>query len=96
MFEQTFKNLDDIMFQEPGCNSELDYAEQSPWLLFLKYLDDFEAARAIEAKISGQNHTPIFKNEYRWSSCAKPARGDGSHDNEAALIGSDLIDCPTT
>ena len=23
MFEQTFKNLDDIMFQVPGCNTEL-------------------------------------------------------------------------
>jgi hypothetical protein len=35
MFEQTFKNLDDIMFQEPGCNTELDYVErvrhQHPW-----------------------------------------------------------------
>ena len=92
MFEQTFKNLDDIMFQEPGCNSELDYAEQSSWLLFLKYLDDLEAERAVDAKISGNAHTPIFKDEYRWSSWAKPVRADGSHDDDAALIGSDLID----
>ena len=42
MFEQTFKNLDDIMFQEPGCNSELDYAEQSSWVLFLKHQDALE------------------------------------------------------
>ena len=34
MFERIFKSLDDIMFQEPGCNSELDYAEQSSWMLF--------------------------------------------------------------
>ena len=39
MFQQTFKNLDDVMFQEPGCNTELDYVEQSSWMLFLKYLD---------------------------------------------------------
>ena len=50
MFEQVFKSLDDIMFQEPGCNSELDYAEQSSWMLFLKYLDDMENERAYATK----------------------------------------------
>ena len=48
MFEQVFKTLDDIMFQEPGCNSELDYAEQSSWMLFLKYLDDMENERGTD------------------------------------------------
>lgn len=42
MFEQTFKNLDDILRKEAGCASELDYTEQTSWLLFLKYLDDLE------------------------------------------------------
>jgi type I restriction enzyme M protein len=49
MFLQTFKNLDDIMFQEPSCNTELDYVEQSSWMLFLKYLDDQEQERTIES-----------------------------------------------
>ena len=40
MFEQTFKNLDDVLWKEAGCSSELDYTEQISWLLFLKYLDD--------------------------------------------------------
>ena len=29
MFEQTFKNIDDVLWKEAGCASELDYAEQS-------------------------------------------------------------------
>jgi len=29
MFEQTFKNIDDVLRQEAGCSSELDYTEQS-------------------------------------------------------------------
>ncbi len=45
MFEQTFKNIDDVLWKEAGCSSELDYTEQTSWLLFLKYLDDLEAAR---------------------------------------------------
>ena len=43
MFEQTFKNIDDILHKDAGCSSELDYTEQSSWLLFLKYLDALEA-----------------------------------------------------
>ncbi|MFZ3160235.1 MAG: hypothetical protein WA134_08625 [Rhodoferax sp.] len=29
MFEQTFKNIDDILHKDAGCISELDYTEQS-------------------------------------------------------------------
>ena len=29
MFEQTFKNIDDVLWKEAGCSSELDYIEQS-------------------------------------------------------------------
>ena len=65
MFEQTFKNLDDIMFQEPGCNSELDYAEQSSWMLFLKYLDDLERERELEAQLDGAPFQPLFEPQYR-------------------------------
>jgi type I restriction enzyme M protein len=38
MFEQTFRNVDDILRKEAGCTTELDYMEQTSWLLFLKYL----------------------------------------------------------
>ena len=42
MFEQTFKNIDDVLWKEAGCTTELDYTEQTSWMLFLKYLDDLE------------------------------------------------------
>src|SRR5665811_37595 len=38
IFEQAFKNIDDVLHKDAGCTSELDYTEQSSWLLFLKYL----------------------------------------------------------
>ena len=34
MFEQAFKNIDDILRNEAGCTTELDYTEQTSWLLF--------------------------------------------------------------
>lgn len=40
LFEQTFKNIDDTLRKDAGCSSELDYVEQTSWILFLKYLDD--------------------------------------------------------
>ena len=53
MFEQTFKNIGDVLWKEAGCSSELDYTEQTSWMLFLKYLDDLEGERAIEVCLDG-------------------------------------------
>ncbi len=92
MFEQTFKNLDNIMFQEPGCNSELDYAEQSSWMLFLKYHDDLERERILEAQMIGKAFQPLFEPQYRWSEWAAPKTTDGKPDLDRTRIGSDLVD----
>jgi hypothetical protein len=54
MFKQTFKNIDDVLWKEAGCTTELDYTEQTSWLLFLKYLDDLEQEKAIEAELVGK------------------------------------------
>ena len=59
MFEQTFKNIDDVLHKDAGCGSELDYVEQSSWVLFLKYLDDLEKERESSAgptRILGDMH----------------------------------------
>jgi len=54
MFEQTFNNLDNVLRQEAGCTTELDYTEQTSWMLFLKYLDDLEEERSLEAQLNGK------------------------------------------
>ena len=51
MFEQAFKNIDDVLWKDAGCTSELDYTEQTSWLLFLKYLDALENDKATEAAL---------------------------------------------
>ena len=92
MFEQTFKTLDDIMFQEAGCNSELDYAEQSSWMLFLKYLDDLEEERAAVALMEDKPFIPLFEPQYRWSAWATPKTDVGKPDLDNRRIGQDLVD----
>ncbi len=51
MFEQAFKNVDNVLWKEAGWTTELDYTEQTSWLLFLKYLDDLEKDKAGEASL---------------------------------------------
>jgi type I restriction enzyme M protein len=92
MFEQTFKNIDDVLWKEAGCTTELDYTEQTSWLLFLKYLDDLEASRAIEADLRGQPYVHIIDAAHRWGRWAAPKGPDGKIDHNRALTGDDLID----
>ena len=66
-FEQTFKNIDDTLWKDAGCSSELDYVEQTSWILFLKYLDDLEKDKATAGLLSGKTYTPIIAPEFQWN-----------------------------
>jgi type I restriction enzyme M protein len=92
MFEQTFKNIDDILHKDAGCGSELDYVEQTSWILFLKYLDDLEKDRATVAELTGKTHTPIIDKNYQWTVWAMPKGKDGKLDYHKAKTGDDLTD----
>lgn len=91
MFEQAFKNIDDILHKDAGCGSELDYVEQTSWVLFLKYLDDFEVARQKAAKLAGKTNTPIIEEQFKWGVWACPKTPDGKLDHHKAMTGEDLI-----
>jgi len=91
MFQQTFKNIDDVLWKEAGCSSELDYTEQTSWMLFLKYLDDLERERSMEAGLVGKTYDFILEKPFQWSSWVAPKKADGSFDHDTALTGDDLI-----
>jgi len=90
MFEQAFKNIDDTLWKDAGCTSELDYTEQTSWILFLKYLDDLEREKAMEAELVGKSYQHIIDVPYRWESWAAPKTADGNFDHNKALTGDDL------
>ena len=92
MFEQTFKNIDDALWKESGCTTELDYTEQTSWLLFLKYLDGLEQDKAAEAMLEGKTYRHILDAAYRWESWAAPKDADGRLDHNKALTGDDLVE----
>ena len=91
-YEQTFKNIDNILRTDEGCGSELDYIEQKSWILFLKYLDDLEKTRQMEAMLQDKAYSPIIAEGYRWSDWAMPRTASGAYDIHNALVGDDLIE----
>ena len=91
MFEQSFKNIDDILHKDAGCGSELDYVEQTSWVLFLKYLDDLEKDKETAAVLSGKDYTRIIDQKHQWTTWAAPKLEDGKIDHNA-LTGDDLLD----
>lgn len=91
MFEQSFKNIDATLRKDSGVSSELDYVEQTSWILFLKYLEDLEQDKANAAILSGEEYNRLIESEYQWSTWAAPKQSDGSFDHNA-ITGDDLLD----
>ena len=92
MFEQSLKNIDDILHQDSGCATELDYIEQTSWILFLKYLDDLEKDKQTHAALAGKEYEFIIDPSYRWDAWAMPKTSDGKADRGIILSGTDLKD----
>ena len=91
MFEQTFKNIDDVLYKDSGSDSELDYIGQTSWVMFLRYLDELEQEKADEAELRGQEYQYILNEEYRWANWAMPKGADGKLDHHVAMTGPDLV-----
>jgi len=92
MFEQTFKNIDDALWKDQGCDSELDYIGQTSWIMFLRYLDELELDKSDEAQLKGEEYTFILDEEYRWQNWAMPKGVDGNLDHHTALTGTDIVE----
>ncbi len=91
MFEQTFKNIDDLLHKDAGCGSELDYVEQTSWVLFLKYLHDLEKDKQTAAELKIEEYTNIISDEFSWTTWAAPKLPNGKIDHDA-LSGDDLLE----
>lgn len=92
MFEQIFKNVDDVLWKDAGCSSELDYVEQTSWVLFLKYIDELEKEKETSAQLAGKTYDSIISPEFQWNVWAVPRGEDGKLDHHKAFTGDDLTD----
>ena len=92
MFETSFKKIDQILHTDSGSATELDYVEQTSWILFLKYLDDLDETKKAEAALAGKKYNYILQGQYRWDTWAAPKTNDGKIDHQKAPDGDDLND----
>lgn len=90
MYDNAFNRIERELRNEEGVANELDYVEQTSWVLFLKYLHDLEAERRDRAELDGKDYTPIITGRYTWDQWAAP-KTDGKFDHNRALIGDDLV-----
>ena len=51
-------------WKDSGCSSELDNIEQTSWVLFLKYFDDYETEKATAAELNGTVYKRILSSNH--------------------------------
>jgi len=90
MYENAFNAIEKALRAEEGISNELDYVEQTSWVLFLKYLHDLESERRDRAELEGKDYSPIIDGRYRWDRWAAP-KVNGQFDHNAAMTGDDLV-----
>lgn len=72
MYENAFNAIEKALRAEEGIANELDYVEQTSWVLFLRYLHDLEGERKDRAELEGKDYRPIIEGKYRWDRWAAP------------------------
>ncbi|WP_185148875.1 N-6 DNA methylase [Empedobacter brevis] len=84
--------ITDILRRDDGISGAMHYTEQISWILFLKFLDDFESNKADEAILDGKEYEYVMRKDLRWENWACPKDENGKVDVKRALTGSDLIE----
>jgi type I restriction enzyme M protein len=90
MYENAFNAIEKALRAEEGIANELDYVEQTSWVLFLRYLHDLESERRDRAELDGKDYAPIIAGRFQWHHWAAP-KLNGQLDHNAALTGDDLV-----
>jgi type I restriction enzyme M protein len=88
--QQKIDRITDILRRDDGISGAMHYTEQISWILFLKFLNDFEEEKEGEALLNNTNYERIISNEFRWNHWACPKTDEGKQDVKTSKTGSDL------
>ena len=91
-FSAKLESIDKKLRMDDGLNNNLDYLEQSSWILFLKLLEDTEKNRKKTAELNNTEYKEIFEEKYKWSNWAVKKLPNGSIDIRGNLRGDQLIE----
>ena len=88
--QQKIDRITDILRRDDGISGAMHYTEQISWILFLKFLNDFEEEKEGEALLNNTKYERIIANEYRWNHWACPKTDEGKPDVKTSKTGGDL------
>ena len=71
-----------IMRKDKGLSGDLDRLPMLTWVMFLKFLDDLENERQVQADLAGEKFKPAIEKPYRWRDWA---------DNPQGVTGDELL-----
>ena len=64
--QQHINRIKDVLRTDSGIAGAMGYTEQISWILFLKFLDDYESSERDAAEIDGQEYQEIIDKKYQW------------------------------
>lgn len=82
--QQHINRITDILRRDDGISGAMHYTEQISWILFLKFLDDFEEGQRDAAELDGKEYKYILDHTFRWSNWI--------HRDKKMFSGDDLKD----
>lgn len=56
--------ITDILRRDDGISGAMHYTEQISWILFLKFLDDYEEELKLEAILNNQEYKSILGEKF--------------------------------
>lgn len=73
--------ITDILRKDNGIDGVMDYTSQISWILFLKFLDDYEKTQLINADLTGVPYVRLLSKEFQWEQWAVPKKDNGKKDH---------------
>ncbi len=88
---QKISRITDILRRDDGISGAMHYTEQISWILFLKFIDDFESREADNAMLDGKDYEYIVKEEFRWNNWVNLQNGMISWDDLKDFVNKELF-----
>lgn len=66
--------ITDILWKDDWISWSMDYTAQISWILFLKFLDDYEKTQQLQASLNSQEYKTILESNFRRENWAAPKK----------------------
>lgn len=78
--KQSINLITDYLRKDDGISGAMHYTEQISWLLFLKFLDDYEDRESYNAVLNGTTYDFILEKKYCWKNWTQLPSGNDIKD----------------